>query len=202
MSIEEMQQWTRNGSHSVLSNVIDTFRQAFEWFAVNQPSLDRDLASLSTLRLSSSSRNPLAAAALSTSPPFDFDPNICVFNSLASCVTVFPLSSFFCIPCRLRLSFNRLIPSPPLSASRCRCAFAFAALMLVRAYTNSMQAMVNAATGATTVLLFKGRGNGLFGDGGVGALAGTEASVVPPGPRGCDSLAPMVNSKCCSTLLV
>jgi hypothetical protein len=64
--------------------------------------------------------------------------------------------------------------------------------MLVRAYTKSMQAIVNAATGATTVLLFKGRGNGLFGDGGAGALAGTEASVVPPGPRGWDSRAPMV----------
>ena len=64
--------------------------------------------------------------------------------------------------------------------------------MLVRAYTNSMHAIVKAATGATTVLLLIVRGNGRLGDGGGPGLEGVEASVVPPGPRGCERRAPML----------
>lgn len=52
--------------------------------------------------------------------------------------------------------------------------------------------MVNAAAGATMVRLLMRRGNGREGDGGGGGLLGTEDSVVPPGPRGWLSLAPMI----------
>lgn len=45
------------------------------------------------------------------------------------------------------------------------------------------------------VLLLSGRANGFFGDGGGGALVGTEASPVPPGPRGWDSRAPIFESR-------
>ena len=47
-----------------------------------------------------------------------------------------------------------------------------------------MQAIVKAATGATMVLLFSGRGKDRLGDGGGGALTGADDSVVPAGPRG------------------
>lgn len=63
--------------------------------------------------------------------------------------------------------------------------------MLVRAYTKSKQAIVKAATGATTVRELIRRGKGCLGLGGGPGLLGTEDSVVPPGPRGWESRAPI-----------
>jgi hypothetical protein len=51
---------------------------------------------------------------------------------------------------------------------------------------------VNAATGATIVLLLTERGNGRPGVGGGGAFVAAEDSVVPPGPRGWDRRAPIM----------
>lgn len=64
--------------------------------------------------------------------------------------------------------------------------------MLVRAYTNRMSAIVKAAAGATMVRLLMRRGKGFLGDGGGGCFCGTDDSVDPPGPRGCDRRAPIV----------
>lgn len=73
--------------------------------------------------------------------------------------------------------------------------------MLVRAYTKRMHAIVNAATGATIVLLLMGRGKGRFRDGGGGVLVAVDDSVVPPGPRGWDRRAPIVALESSFTLL-
>lgn len=150
----------------------------------------RPILPLSACNLSSSSLFPLPAAGV-TSLVLSFPPSSCLPSS-----TTVPLSpsTFLAMPCRLRCSFSKLSPSPPVSASRWRCAFAFAARMLVREYTNRMQAMVSAAAGATIVRLLMRRGNGDLGEGGGGTLLGIDDSVVPPTPRGCDRRAPMMKA--------
>lgn len=148
------------------------------------------IAPLNARTVSSSSFFPAEVSLAVASPLLSLDPISC----RPSCDTVPPSSpsTLLAMPCRLRCSFNKLNPSPPLSASRCLCAFALAALMLVRVYTNSRQAMVKAAAGATMVRELMRRGNGCFGEGGGLGLVGTEDSVVPAGPRGCERRAPML----------
>lgn len=51
---------------------------------------------------------------------------------------------------------------------------------------------MKAAAGATIVRLLIRRDHGVCGEGGGGGFDGTEASVVPPGPRGCERRAPIV----------
>ena len=57
---------------------------------------------------------------------------------------------------------------------------------------------MKAATGAVSVLLLMRRGKGCLGEGGGPDFAGTDDSVVPPGPRGWDRRAPMMALRMCN----
>jgi len=93
------------------------------------------LPPLPFIALNLSSSSPLPPPTFPASPPSTFflAPISCSLASLASSVIVFPpLSSLSACPCRLRCSFSRLNPCPPVSACLCRCAFSLAARILVR----------------------------------------------------------------------